>query len=503
MKPKSRTALGIDISEHRISAALLKRTASGVKLLRYAQAEVPAGTITDGNITNPALLGAAIRKLLKKSRISTRHAAVSLVAKPTLVQIMQLPEDLPSNISMFIKSEIRHSPALAGKESEHDFCRIKKLSQNEMGRIFVSATDRDKLGDLLKTYSIAGVDTTEIEPAVVAAVRAVYDKKICDRYDSNVLIALVHGSVVTICVFRKDELDFIRSIEIGPETDDQDAYIDCCEREINSVIQYYDIEVDSAEEKWEILVVLENPTVQANDLEFALQKSFGLNAAVCCSATVYDDTILVQNDSIEHCSITATGLAMRQLQVSGSDLAMNLIPVEAEEAKAAKKFALIVANMAAIVLLIIFICAGILRMQLEQTQKIMEQRKADGAQDNIEQLLDDQRRVNTQIAYLTDKKKRMREIFEAKEEFLWPEILDDIRKNTPVTLYITSISNPEGADLVLQGNAASFKSIHIFAELLGKSRHIQSAVVAQTQMNYHVEGMVTYSIACVLSPDRG
>ncbi len=499
----SKTALGIDISEHRISVALLKKTASDVKLLRQGQANIPAGAIADGNITDPALLGAAIKSLLKKSGISVRRADVSLVAKPVLTQIMQLPEDLPGNMSLFIRSEIRHCPSLAGKESQHDFCMLKKSAQNELGRILVGATDQDKLADLLKTCSTAGVDATAIEPPALAAVRAVYNKKICDRYDSNVLIALVHGSVVTVCVFRKDELDFIRSIEIDSETDDQDAYIDCCEREINSVIQYYDIEVDSAEEKWEILAVLENPTVQANDLEFALQKSFGLNANVCCSATVYDDTILVKNDRIEHCSITAAGLAMRQLQVSGSDLAMNLIPVEAKETKATKKFALIAANIAAVVLLITFVSAGILRVRLEQTQKIMEQRKDSGAQGNIEQLLEDQRHVNMQITYLGDKKKRMREIFETQEEFLWAQILDDIRKNTPAALYITSISNPDGADLVLQGNAASFKSIHIFAELLDKSRYMKSAVVAETQKNLHVKGMVTYSITCVLSPDEG
>ncbi len=500
---KSRTALGIDISEHRISVALLKKTASDVKLLRQGQADIPAGAIADGNIANPALLGAAIKSLLKKSRISVRRAAVSLVAKPVLTQIMQLPEDLPGNMNLFIRSEIRHCPALAGKESQHDFCMLKKSAHDELNRIFVSAADCDKLTGLLKTCSIAGVDATVIEPPAVAAVRAVYNKKICDRYDSNVLIALVHGSVVTICVFRKDELDFIRSIEIDSASDDPDAYIDCCEREINSVIQYYDIEVESAEEKWEILAVLENPTVQANDLEFALQKNFGLNANVCSSATVYDDTVIAGNDKIEQCSITAAGLAMRDLQASGMNLAMDLIPHEAEEIRATKTFALIAANTAAIVLLITFICAGIMRLKLGQTQKVMEQRKADSTQDNIEQLLNDQRRVNIQIAYLSDKKERMHEIFETRKYYPWSEILDDIRKKTPATLYITSMSNPESADLVLQGNAASFKSIHIFAELLTESQHIQSAVVAQTQKNLQVEGMVTYSIACTLAPDEG
>jgi len=498
---KSKTALGIDISEHWISAALLKRTTSGVKLVRYDRIKTPAGAISDGNITSPALLGTAIRKLLKKSRIPVRQAVVSLVAKPVLTQIMQLPEELPSNMNQFIRSEIRHCPALGGRESQHDFCMLKRpAQQDESGSIFVSATNRDKLGVLLKACDIAGVNTTAIEPAVVAVVRAIYNKRISNRYDSNVLIALLHGSVVTICVFRKDKLDFVRSVEIDPETDDQQVYIDCCRREIGSVIQYYDIEVDSAEEKWEILAVLENPLVGANDLEFALQKDFGLNAGVCSSATVYDDTILARNDRIEYCTITAAGLAMRRLQVSGSDLAMNLIPPEAEEIKAAKKFALIVANIAAAVLLIMFICAGILRVQLGHTQEIMEQRKADGTEDSIERLLESQRKVNMQIEYLSDKKEKMREVFETRSFYQWPEILDDIRKKTPASLYITSISNPEGADLVLQGNAASFKSIHVFAELLAGSRHIESAVVAQTEKDLHVEGMVAFSIVCKLAP---
>ena len=94
-----------------------------------------------------------------------------------------------------------------------------------MDRIFVGAADSDKLTDLLKTCSIAGVDATAIEPPVVAAVRAVYNKKISNKYDFNVLIALIRGSLATIGVFRKDGLDFVRSIELDSSTDDQDAYL--------------------------------------------------------------------------------------------------------------------------------------------------------------------------------------------------------------------------------------------------------------------------------------
>ena len=42
-----KTSLGIDISEHRISVALVKQSKSGIKLVKAADAEVPEGAITD------------------------------------------------------------------------------------------------------------------------------------------------------------------------------------------------------------------------------------------------------------------------------------------------------------------------------------------------------------------------------------------------------------------------------------------------------------------------
>lgn len=497
-----RISLGIDISEHRISVALIKQTKAGLKLLKAGEAPVPQGAMTDGNIANPALLAAALRSLLKRKRIGLRQAAVSLVARPVLMQIVDLPEDPPGNMSQFIRGEIRHSPVLAGKESQHDYRRLQRPSRDGLERILVGASDRDKVADMLRMLSLAGVEPTTIELPFMAATRAIHAEKIANRFNANLLIALLHGAEMTLCVYRKDELDFVRYVNLSNEANDTDRYMRRSEQEINAVIQYYDMEVSAAGDKWEILAVIENPTIAPNDAEFVLQKGFGLDANVCSPAGVYACTRIARNDKIDACSIIAAGLAMRNLNAGGSDFAVNLIPAAAEEAKAAKKFALLTANLAAVAVLFIFLTAGFVRMQVGRTQTMMERRKMDSPKDSIEQLLSQQRRVNHQISYLSDKKTRMGEIFKGEQTYNWPEILDEIRKNIPATLYITKLTTLGGEGLVIEGNALSFKSIHVFAELLERSACVQSAVVAQTQKNSQVNSMVAYSIACTLSVNQ-
>ncbi|HPD46751.1 MAG TPA: pilus assembly protein PilM [Anaerohalosphaeraceae bacterium] len=495
-------ALGIDISEHRISAALLKQTKHGLKLLKAGDAPVPQGAITDGNITNPTLLAAAIRRLLKRLKIGLRHAVVSMVARPMLMQIVNLPEDLPGNMIHFLRGEIRHSPVLAGKDPQLDYCRLHRPGRDGRERVFVGATDRDKINDLLKTLSLAGVEPLAVEMPVMAAARAIYTEKICNRFNANVLVALLHGAEITLCVYRKDELDFVRYVNLSSDANDTDRYIHRCEQEINAVIQYYDIEVSAAHDKWEILAVVENTAVAANDVEFVLQKSFGLDANVCSPAQIFTCTRISKNEKIDACSMAAAGLAMRGLNAGPMDFTVNLIPPEAEEAKANKKFLLVTANLAAIVMLVVFLAAGFVCMRLQETQRTMEQRRQDTPKDSIEELLASQRKVNHEIAYLTDKKTRMGRIFENNRLIKWPDVLDEIRKKVPATLYITRLAAVDTGGLVIEGNALSFKSIHMFAELLENSEYFESAVVAQTQKNPQVNGLVAYSIACTLNTNQ-
>lgn len=499
-----KTSLGIDICEDRISAALLRQHAGGIKLVKTATADVPKGAITNGNITDPAALGAAIRQMLAKNHIRRQPAAVALVAKPVLTQIIDLPDDTPDNLGQFISAEIKHSPVLAGKEPYYNSYGLDKSTPESPARLFVAATSHEKVSMLLKTISLAGIEIGSIELDVTAAIRALHARRIANTYDRNLLFALVRGSVMTLCVFRKGRFDFIRYIDLGDEVNDPDKSIERCESEFSAVIQFYDIEVESAANtKWEFVVALDTAGIEPQNLEFSLQKKFGVEAHVCSSSTLCDDTVVEQADAANQASITAAGLAMKRFGVTGSQIKIDLLPAEVRERKVSKRLMLITANVAAGILLLMIIIAGAVRIKLSKIDRPAPDSQHIDPIANMELLLRRKNLTDAKITELSTKKAKISEIFEGDNTNNWAGILDDMRRRTPVTLYITRLSCPRALSLEIDGQSLSYRSVHLFADLLGQSEFIKSATVAATNRNRQIEGLISYSINCMLADNRG
>ncbi|MHC4325178.1 MAG: pilus assembly protein PilM [Planctomycetota bacterium] len=499
-----KTSLGIDICGDRINVALLRQAGGKIELVKAASATVPEGAMANGNITNPASLAGAIRQLLAQNQIRRQPAALSLVAKPILTQIIDLPDEIPENLTQFISTEVKHSPVLAGKEPYCGSCSLGSAGPDSSGRVFVTATDNKKISTLLKTMTLAGIDPKSIELDVSASARALYANRISDRYDHNLLFGLIHGSVMTICVFRKGEFDFIRYIDMGADADDSDKIIARCEDEFSAVIQFYDIEIESAANTmWEFVVALDTTVMEAQDLEFSLQKKFGVEAHVCSSSTIYTDTTLEKNASAEQASLTAVGLAMKRFKVPASQIKIDLIPPEVQERRVTKKLVLVTANIAAIILLFMLITAGIVRIRLNQVQPLSPQSQYNNPAESMEWLLTRKKLIDTKVAELSTKKAKIDEIFDGEAITNWAGILDDIRYRTPAALYITRLSCSKGPTLEIDGQSLSYRAAHLFAELLGQSEFIKSATITETNKNHRAEGLIVYSINCELVDNRG
>ncbi|MHC5060840.1 MAG: pilus assembly protein PilM [Planctomycetota bacterium] len=498
-----KTSLGIDICQDRISVALLGRAGGEIELLKTASVAVPDGAMTDGNITNPASVAGAIKQLLSKNKIRRQSAALSLAAKPVLTQIIDLPAEIPDNLGQFISAEIRHSSVLAGKEPYYGSCSLTGGGANGSKRIFVAATDNEKISTLLKTMNLAGVEPKSIELDVTATTRLLYANRISDKYEYNLLFALVHGSVMTMCVFRKGEFDFVRYIDIGTDVDDSAKCIARCEEEFSAVIQFYDIEVEAgANAKWEFVIALDTIAIDANDMEFSMQKKFGIEAHVCSSETIYTDTTLKKNAVADRTSLTAVGLAMKSLDVPGSQVKIDLLPPEIKEKKIAKQLVLVTANIAAVILLVMLVSAGIVRVRLNHIQGPSLQLQQNDPAENMESLVAQKKSADTRIEELSLKKVNIDELFKGNNIIDWGRVLDDIRHKTPADLYLTRLSCTKGLSLAIEGQSLSYSSAHLFAETLSQSEFFKAATVTGTNKNRRDEGLITYSINCELIDNR-
>jgi Tfp pilus assembly protein PilN len=309
---------------------------------------------------------------------------------------------------------------------------------------------------------------------------------------------------MTMCVFRKGEFDFIRYIDMEAQADDSDKAIARCEEEISEVIQFYDIEVeDGPNNKWEFVVALDNTTIDAQAFEFSLQKKFGSEAHICSPATTCVDTPVAKSDSVDQVSITAVGLAMKSFQDSASDIKIDFIPPEAEDRRNAKRFVLITANAAAIILLFMFITAGIVKFKLAQIRRSIPQAQLGDPIENMERLLRQRNIIEAKVTELSAKSAQINEIFEGDSISNWAGILDDLRYRVPTALCVTQLSCPKGLSIEIEGQSLSYRAVHLFAEQLGRSEFIKSATVAETNKNSRVEGLIAYLINCELAGNRG
>jgi Tfp pilus assembly protein PilN len=504
MKLGNKTALGIDISETRIKLVLLRGGAYGAELLKAASSPVPEGAIEDGNVADPALLAHTLKELKVRNKIGwTNHAAVSLVANPVVLQIAELPKPLPTNIGQFVQNESRRCVVFSGMNVSSDYCRAGSATDGQ-GRVLTVATDERSVAELAEACSRSGLNVEAIEPAVIACAKAFYAKKIADESEQNLLLATLRDGVLTLCVFRAQTLDFVRTKQLG---EDQLAGSELCDwlaREMADIIKFYDFEITEAGQGWEIMVVSDDQLAQ--DAEPILEKALSADRVqIRTDEDAWEDTPFAEeNPAGEKPSAVAIGLAMRLLDMDSGSLRVNLAPPESAEVRGVKNHIMVTANIVAVLLLITILAAGVLGLMAKRVNQRISREKQTGQSQVIRGLLEEQELLERQMRQLSSRPDSLAIASGARDAGGWARILDDIRARTPETVRVTDLYGKKDSTIYVGGVSLSYDAVRLFIAMLNKSGYIESASPIQTERDREFDGMVKYSISCVLMPkDKG
>ena len=502
-----RLSLGIDISGEKINLALLKQTRQGIKLLKAASAAVPQGAISNGNITDPVAIGELIKELKTREKISARQGVVSLVARPVLVQVMDLPKSAfsgPSNAGQYVQNEVKHCAILPSKNIAMDYCGTSPSKRSGRGRVFVVAAENEKITEMTRALSQAELHIQAIEPAVIACARALYAKKIAKKYDSNVLIAVVRDRVVELCVFRKESLDFIRSKDMGEPIRRSSEGLERLSEQIAAILQFYEIEVPDSSGNWQLVIAPGESDLQAKDIGEFLQSKFRkLEVQVSCPESICQDTPIISRTGGQRTSLAAVGLALKTLDTPQPKLQINLLPAETAELRHVKKHALITANVVAAVLIIMVLGVGLLSYKLKNADNQVELEQQKQLSEATQALLSQERIISEQVDRLSAKLDEIKQILPSGGTVDWSKVLNDIRQRTPKVLCITDLVSNGNSTLMMQGQSRSSQAVYLFVDMLGKSAFIDSAELIGTEKDDRTGGLLSYSITCSLTGSEG
>jgi Tfp pilus assembly protein PilN len=499
---RNQVALGIDISEKQISVAKLMRVKDGVKVLKAGSAPVPDGAIKDGNIEEPEVLAKVIKELKSHNRIRSRKAAVSLSTGSTIVHILDAPRGAPSNIGQFVQNELKSYIALSGRGISYDFCGINS-GQGTTSRLLAVAADNNELSVLNEICSRGGLDLEVIEPSILGYIRALFAERIEGRFDSDVLIAALHGGVLTLCVFRKQTLDFIRVEDIGRENIKPDELCEWLTGQINEVIQYYDIEVADSSGKWEVTIVADNLQLPDDSAASLGDKIACASLEIRTGENACQDTLIDQDNCKGQPSAIAMGLAMGLLGVRQTGLKVNLVPSESAEIKSVKKQILLTtaAIILAVPLLMLAVGAGFSRLADKTRKSVVHSLHTEMSQD-MQTLFKEKQLLERQIELLSKRPDELKDILGSRPALKWAKILDDIRTHTPEAVRITAMNSTGNAEMILEGSALSYEAIRLFVKTLNESDYISAASLTETTREGEMGGLVLYTINCSLIVEK-
>ncbi|MBN2181861.1 MAG: pilus assembly protein PilM [Sedimentisphaerales bacterium] len=495
--PRYRTALGVDISDGRINLALLKKQGDSVKLLKAACCPVPDGAIKNGNIEDAAVLARAIKKLKSRNGIRVHPTAVSLVARPTLMQILDLPKEAPGNVRQFVFNEVKHYAMLPIKKAVVDFCGIRSLSGSGGRRAFVVATDGQKVNAALKVFNRQGLNIEAVEPSWMAYTRACYAKNIADKANTNILIATVFDGTLTLSLFKDNTLDFIRvkPAELRPE-----EYFGWLEGEIGEVLKFCEVRTPKKNNKWRVILVTDIPDGSAGIKAEELKSRFeDIEFHMTTPSNAFLDTPVANDSFNNEPSAVAVGLAMGLLNTPCAGFSINLLPSEVALAKSREKKILVAANIAAILFVLMILSSAFVNARMEKTDKAIRQKQQLQTGEGTQALLNEQSLLQEQITEISSKLEQIDSTLETDTVWEWGQILNGIRLATPETVRITKLDSSDNSKILLSGQAVSYPAVNLFIEALNKCGNINSASLVGSRNNIQPGGLVEYSISCLLT----
>ncbi len=498
------TVAGIDITQERISIALVKKGKNGPKLIKSVVAPVPAGAIQDGSIADAALLTRAIREMKVRNRIWTNRAAVSLFAKPVVTQMMEMPKQMPSNLSQFVNGEMKHCAAMPGGDIVLDYCSVGSGKRSADKKVLAVAAETKKVSELFSVLSRAGFSAEVVEPVLLSYLRAIGDTKITSRSGCNVLVAVFRDNVLTLCVLRNGVVDFIRTKEFR-----QKSAGDLCgwlADELAEIQKFYSIEFVDNSGKWEITVFANNASLPENAESLLKSKFEGGSLQLRTSKDAYLDTIFggqSSSDRNDNLSPVALGLAMNLLVPQRDDIRLNLIPPKIVQMKEAGREVLIAVNAIALSFLIMVLAVDVPAYMVDRINRAIVSKATCVSAENTDQILEKHQHLDAKLQALTDRLGSITRITAEHSDVNWVQLFDSVRKATPASVRITNLSSQDGIKVQIEGLALSNEAVNSFVNSLEKSPEIASVTLLEANKQEGQKGFISYQISCKLSVKKG
>jgi len=492
MSRRAKMSVGIDIGGNRVTLALAAREREGVRLLRAV-----SGPILNGSgVAEVATLSRALRKLRRQGRIPRMKAAMGVSLSPLVLQMLDMPRQMPENVGEFVESELRQYVALSGRKIACDFCAAGN-GRDSRGRLLSVAGDKEVVRRLVGACGAAGLTVEVVEPSVLACARALCKRDGTTGRAATVLVAEINASQLSVCLLRRHMLDLVRTRGIPAEAgQNADAWL---AEEVQTMMRHYDAEPSEGVAGWELHILVRDGAPVTRNVGAFLRSRTGVPTEVSDEACEGADSSPQRVVCPSSGASAALGLAMGQLDPGGNAWKVNLLPGEVTQRRLFVRHVLTAAIAAALIFLTMLLVPQVVTRTADKMREDLYRQKVTERLYATPALAAQSHRLDRQIAQAERQLREMRRALQTPSRN-WPHVLNGIAESMPAGVCITRLWSQDSQRLSMKGLALSCGAVQDFVQSLGQRDSFRSVSLGSMERQQDARALVQYEMDCLMVP---
>ncbi len=239
----SQSVVGLDIGTYQMKAVELTSSAKGgLTITNVAFAPTPPGLIQNGVLTDPRLMGQAVRQMLKEAGIKASKVIGSVAGQSSVVvRIIEVPKMNPAELAETMKWEVERHVPFAPSEVEVDYVALPQFDPNDQNpnmAVLLAVAQKDMINNYIEMVFAAKLDPIALDIEPLACGRALLDivdarpvvrqfppEPVQDEFEGEyyphedtVAIVNIGASNTDISIFENDQLIFPRSLSLAGDS---------------------------------------------------------------------------------------------------------------------------------------------------------------------------------------------------------------------------------------------------------------------------------------------
>lgn len=172
--------VGLDIGTQQIKAVEMRPGKGGLTVSALGIAPTPVGVMQNNIITDPKLMGQAIKQLLRESGISAKKVVGSVAGQTAVViRVIEVPKMTDAELKETMKWEVERHVPFAPSETVMDFQPLPafgpQAENNPNMEVLLAVAQQDIIDNFINTLFAAGLDPQAIDIEPLATGRALLD----------------------------------------------------------------------------------------------------------------------------------------------------------------------------------------------------------------------------------------------------------------------------------------------------------------------------------------